>query len=1097
MRRAWGILALAVLAAGSRAEAQYFGQNQVQYDKLDWKILETEHFLVHYYPSERTAVMDAARMAERSYARLSRMLNHQFREKKPLILYASRSDFGQNNVTGDLGETTGGVTEALRHRILLNFTGDYKSFEHVLAHEIVHAFQYDIFARGRAGNGLETLAAVAPPLWFAEGMAEYLSLGPGHVLTQTWVRDAALNGTLPTIDQMTERPDKYFPYRYGEALWEYVGQKWGDEVIGEIMNAVPNVGIERAFARELGISLDELSEEWREAMQAKHLPVVAENDRPRKFSEPLLSQRKTGSFVPVFIAPSFSPDGKHIAYVGYGSLLRGEVFTDLWLADGQTGKRLKRLVKTNENPDAEELRQLYSQSAFSPDGKLLAYTAMRRGKDVLFLVDVKRRSVVRSFSLPLEQVTNPSFSPDGKQLVFTGNVGGLTDLYVVDANGKNFRRLTNDKYGDLQPQWSPDGKSIVFTSDRGAETDFNLLRFADWQITTLDLETRRIEVIPGQGGLNINPNWSPDGRSVAYVSDRTGTPNIFLYDLDKKEHFQLTDVVGGVLAYTEYSPVITWARQADRLAYVYYENGDYNVWSINNPRAMAREPFRPEPAVVATKPGAAAPAGTPAAAPAAQPPVQPPAVAAVPGVRADTGRPPAGTPAQTPAVALPARSDSAGRTLSLYRGASGFRTSAELPQGSAAPTAISVAQLLDSAALALPDTSSFRQYGYSIGFQPEYISRPTIGYAQDNFGRGVYGGTAIVLSDLLGNNRLAFALAINGRVSEAQVYAAYANLGGRIQYNTGFSQAPTFFLAGTAQEEVQPGIIVQTEAVARYIQRTAFLSTLYPRSRYTRFEVGASLNNVSRSIAYYGRGINYVAGFATDYFLDSIVDYSSLYYAAPFAAYVSDNTLFGYTGPISGRRFRFQVEQTMGSLRWIDYQFDWRRYFPLLFNWITLAARVQGSVAVGRDEMEFPKYIGRPDFLRGYDREELSNGQCDLGADRCNADQLMGSRVAFANVELRFPLIRQFTLGLLPIGLPPVDGLVFYDAGMAWRSGQDISWSRPLNYDEGSMRYPLKAWGFGIRLNLFGFALMRWDYAIPLDRGDSKGYWIWTLGQSF
>ena len=113
-------------------------------------------------PEERDAAMDAARMAERAYARLSRLLNHQFREKKPLILFSSRGDFGQNNVTGDLGEGTGGVTEALRHRMLLPFTGDYKSFEHVLAHEMVHAFQYDIFARGRAGDGLQTLAQVDP-----------------------------------------------------------------------------------------------------------------------------------------------------------------------------------------------------------------------------------------------------------------------------------------------------------------------------------------------------------------------------------------------------------------------------------------------------------------------------------------------------------------------------------------------------------------------------------------------------------------------------------------------------------------------------------------------------------------------------------------------------------------------------------------------------------------------------------------------------------------------------------------------------------------------------------------------------------------------
>jgi hypothetical protein len=314
---------LAVALASPAGAQQYFGQNQVQFDRFDWKVIETPHFTIHYYPEEREGIMDAARMAERSYARLSRLLRHEFREKKPLIIYRSRGDFAQNNVTGDLGEGTGGVTEALRHRVLLPFTGDYKSFEHVLAHELVHAFQYDIFARGRAGGGLQTLAQVNPPLWFVEGMAEYLSLGPHHILTQAWVRDAALNGSLPTIEQMTQRPDLFFPYRYGEALWEYIGQRWGDDVIGEIMNAAPNVGIERAFRRELGLSLEELSDEWRESMQVKHLPQVANLDRARKFSEPLLNQRTTGGFSEMFIAPALSPDGKLITFISQGNFLRG------------------------------------------------------------------------------------------------------------------------------------------------------------------------------------------------------------------------------------------------------------------------------------------------------------------------------------------------------------------------------------------------------------------------------------------------------------------------------------------------------------------------------------------------------------------------------------------------------------------------------------------------------------------------------------------------------------------------------------------------------------------------------------------------------
>ena len=110
------ILAIAaVLLCATRLDAQqYFGLNQVQYKHFKWRVLETEHFLVHYYPEEKEGAMAAARMAERAYARLSRVLDHQFREKKPLILFSNRADFGQNNVGGDPGEGTGGFTEPSR-----------------------------------------------------------------------------------------------------------------------------------------------------------------------------------------------------------------------------------------------------------------------------------------------------------------------------------------------------------------------------------------------------------------------------------------------------------------------------------------------------------------------------------------------------------------------------------------------------------------------------------------------------------------------------------------------------------------------------------------------------------------------------------------------------------------------------------------------------------------------------------------------------------------------------------------------------------------------------------------------------------------------
>jgi Tol biopolymer transport system component len=1107
--------ALFVLPAPLAAQA-YFGQNHVQYDNFRWRVLETEHFLIYYYPEERAATLDAGRMAERAYAKLSRILDHQFREKKPIVLFASRSDFGQNNVTGDLGEGIAGVTEALRHRMLLYFTGDYRSFEHVLAHELVHAFQYDIFARGKAGAGLQTLAQYMPPLWFAEGMAEYLSLGPSTPTTNLVLRDAALNGKLPTVKQMTDQPRNYFPYRFGHAFWTYIGKRFGDEVIGQIMHAVPNVGVERAFKRELGVSLEDLGEEWKEAMQTQHLPQVGARERVRSFAQPLLTKKKSGG--EIFLAPALSSDGKYVAFLSNGSFARGEVFIDLWLGDGRTGKRIKRLVKSMTNPDFEELRLLYSQSAFSPDGRYLAFTAQHSGKDVLYVLDVRSRKVWRRFRLPLEGVTGPSFSPDGGRIVISGNTGGVTDLYVVDAETGNLTRLTNDRFGDMQPQWSPDGKRIAFASDRGANADAELLRFPHWQITMLDLEKGSVAVLPNQAGLNINPQWSPDGKAIAYVSDRTGSANLFIYDLEQNEHFQLTDVVGGVTGLTEYSPAISWAHEADRLAFTYFENGTYTMWSVANPRALRKAPYRaPAPTVLAS----ATPANQSdtARAQTDTAPSKPPTVAAVAqavpqeGAQAGAGAQPAAAVTDSgprrngnaATVAADPADSTSPRRRSLYRTGADLRQSADVtsqPGDSPLRAPMSVARLLDSAEMALPDTSKFRDGTYRVKFHPDYVSRPSIGYAPDSYGRNVFGGTTLVMSDMLGNNRLLFSGEVNGRISEARLFAAYANLGRRFQHTSGLSQMPYYFLSddrvvGTGT----PGVEVEHQEITMFVARQIFGVAAYPLNRFTRLEVGGGFNNIGRQRWFLHRTIydrSKADAFGPP---DSVRKDPSLTYVDAQVAFVSDNTLFGYTGPIFGRRYRFQVSPVLGSYQWIEYMADYRRYDPIIFNFLTVATRVYANVSVGRDEKAFPKYIARPDFVRGYDRQSTLYTPCvgaGANASNCSAIQLLGSRVVVANAELRFPVIRQFVLGIIPVALPPIDGVLFYDIGAAWSRGQSLYGSRPANFDVTKQRFPVRSYGTGLRINLFNYLIMRWDYAIALDQpGRKRGFWAWSLWPSF
>lgn len=1056
---------LAVFAAcvaagvGARpAAAQYFGQNNVQYRHLDFAVIQTKHFDVYYYQGERAAALDAARMAERSYARLSRILNHQYRERQPIVLFASHSEFQQNNIT-PIDDATGGVTDALRHRIMLPFTGANTDFEHVLQHEMVHQFQYDVFARGRIGAAIPRLMAVQPPGWFMEGMAEYLSSGPVTPQTAMWLRNAALEGHLPTIEQMTKDP-RVFPYRYGHALMSYIGQRWGDEVIGEILEAVSTSGMEAGFRRALGLSLQQLSEQWRDAVRRRYLPEIADRKEAHEFARLAVNERRSKG--KMHLSPALSPDGRRVAYFSEGN----QYWVDLYVADARTGRVLSRLVKSAFSTSMENLRFITSSGSWSPDGRSFAIAAKHGNRDDLVIFDMQRYAVKRRIRLPLDGATTPAWSPDGTRLVFAGYEGGRSNLYVINTDGSGLTPLTHDSYTALQPVWSPDGKTIAFVTDRGPGTDLADLRFRPLGLALYRLADSTITILGSMSGRNIDPQWAPDGRSLAFVSDRTGTPNVFLYDLGDDQSYQLTNVYTGIAGLSDISPAISWASQADELAFAYYEGPDFtfDIYTVNNPRGLKHAPWH---AKDTTRP----------------------MVAAV------------SAPADTAAAADPLPGNGPGaRSASVYRMGGDFRASASMPgRPSSREQPVSVKALLDSAELALPDTGTFRFHRYSAKLTPDYIAEPSVGYVRDNYGSGVFGGTAISLSDILGNRHLLLAGQVNGRIDEAQILTAYTNLSHRLNWTVGFQQYPIFFYSGSSLTTDTSGTPVATLSLDRYVVRQAFLQTALPFNRFRRIEFGLSATDIGRARQDYVQYLD-----PSGYVYDASVQTTGLghsNYIQPTIALVFDNSVSLYVGPYLGRRSRFEYSPAWGDWRFHQFLADYRRYDHLVGPFI-LATRELFVGRFGRDDNQFPIFLGTPDLLRGYTAGSLRRHEClhDVAGSYtgCAAlDQLVGSRVAVFNAELRFPLVNGLGLGVLPVWFPPIEGALFFDAGMAWRGGSDIVMHRRAGDNPDLVRQPLSSWGGSARINLLGLAILRFDYAKPLSRAGIRPYWTVSLGPTF
>jgi Tol biopolymer transport system component len=574
-------LLLAVLP--STMPGQYFGQNKVQYEPHDFKVLKTPRFDVYYYDQERQGAVDAGRMAERWNTRHSKVLAWQLSPNQPVILYDSPIAFQSTTVLpGFIGEGTGGVTEALRRRVVMPLAGPLAETDHVLGHELVHAFQYDIAARAGPRGGSGAPGLISMPLWFIEGMAEYLSLGAKDPLTAMWMRDAVRREEIPSIDQLNN--PKYFPYRYGQAFWAFVGGRYGDEAIGKIFKVSGTAGVEAAISRVLGISAAELSKQWRAALIDEYEPVLKLTQRAEDTARVLIPAKREGD---LNVGPAVSPDGSRMMLFS-----QRDIFSiDIYLADATTGKFERRITKAAVDPHLNSLGFINSAGSWSADGREFAYPTISNGRAQLAIYDVQAHQTVRRINLPqFGEIQSPTWSPDARQIAFAALVGGLNDLYVIDLKSSQVRRLTKDEFGDFQPAWSPDGTRIAFVTDRFT-SELDDLSFGQYRLGLIDVASGAVQEGPGfRTGKHINPQWSPDSRSLYFISDRDGISNIYRVSLAGRDLYQLTNLQTGVSGITALSPALSVASKADRILFSVFSTGNYGIFAIDEPGPLSGRP---------------------------------------------------------------------------------------------------------------------------------------------------------------------------------------------------------------------------------------------------------------------------------------------------------------------------------------------------------------------------------------------------------------------------------------------------------------------------------------------------------------------------
>ena len=1042
-----GLLFMLVCAAATPSASQNFGKNHVQYKEFKTKYLQSEHFDIYFDEGGLDIAEFTAEVAEQSYKELKDDFRYELGSRITIILYNSHNDFEQTNVqVAPAEESVGGFTEFFKNRVVIPYEGNWEKFRHVIHHELTHAVMLQMVYGSGVQSIITGLARLQLPLWFVEGLAEYESRG-WDTESDMFMRDAALNGYIPEIPYM----GGFLAYKGGQSVLYYISQKYGGEKIGEMLGKIKiNKSLDRGIHSAIGMNLEDLNKRWQKHLKKEYWPDIAGRQEPDEMARKLTDHVKYSNFINN--SPALSPNGDKIAFLSDKS-----DYFDIYLMSAIDGKIISKVVSGQKTGDLEELHWLRPGISWSPDSKYIAFAAKAGGEDALNIVDVKKRKIVRAMKFGMDGVFSPAWSPKNDEIAFVGLKHGVCDIYAVDLQTQAVRKITDDVFSDLEPSYSPDGSRIAFSSDRSRHLDAANLS-ANFKIWRTDYRNSDVYIIDAQGvpnGAKIEqitdtpyfektPVFSPDGKKLAFTSDRSGIYNIYLHDLASRSEYPITNVITGAFH-------ISWTGDGSRMAFTSFYNAGYDVYLLKNPLDIKPDEIKPAKTAFL--------------------------------VQLEQRQ-----KAQNVDLTITAAEAREDRDAGKYRH---YVFGEEFAEGEVKTRAEQIA---------FRDTTQYKQasgaykvHNYKTKFTPDLIYG-NAGYSQFF---GVQGQTQLSLSDVLGNHRIELYTDLFYDIRNSNYQVNYFYLPKRTDYGLGGFHHAWFFYS----DPFYGGYGLMRD---RYYGLNLYASR--PFNTFKRLDGGLSWVNINREfldefITREGEifreptlrirtliaSLSYVTDTALWGWTGPNNGGRSEFNLTVSPKYDKNNGLGFVTFRADIRKYlKFGKEYNLvyrlsgGISEGSEPQ---QFFLGGLDNWLNRRFR-GGRIRIDRPQDVYFSSFETP--LRGTSYYEQS-----------------GNRFALMNAEFRFPLIRYLILGWpLPIGLQNVRGALFTDLGAAWE-GKLGKYERFRAFKGGTGFPPeldtlLMGYGLGSRAHL-GFLLLRFDVAwtSDLEHSSSRPRYYFSLGTEF
>jgi len=1013
-----------------------YGKNKVTYDEFDWKYIQTENYDIYFYQGGEKLAQFAAPVIEEQTKRICNLFNWRLSRRFSFILYNSHNDFQQTNVTlSDLSEGTGGFTELFKNRAVVQFTGDYHEFWHVIRHELLHVVVNDLIYGGSVQNLISGRIRLNIPMWMHEGLAEYISAG-WDTNADMIMRDIAYNGSLPPIHYL----NGYLAYKGGQSVYNYIAEKYGVEKLGEIWQQMKSYkSADKGLKESIGIKQEELTKDWHKWVKKKYWPDVANRENIDDISTQITSEKKWKNYFNS--APALSPNGSQLAI-----LSNKTGYVNVYIIDALDGKIVKKLLKGQRSPETEELKLLTPKLSWSHDAKKLVLASKSGGSDAIIIIDIETgKNEVVKFD-ELEQIFSPQFANTSNTIAMIGLKNENRDVYTYNIDTKKLERITADMYSDYEPSWSPDDKQLYFASQRGFDDieygpeDF-INNFAHHQtdIFNANVKSKEITRITNTKWNEHYPVKANKSNKLYYTADYNGISNFFQYDMDLNETKAITNILTGV-----FQPSLS--KDDSKIYFAGYANYGYDIYSLANPDKKAQNIDIILPTQFALK---------------QHEEWKSPRVDILAGDK------------KLPVLNNKINMMSTGE-YSTFDFSNAFFSFDSVP----------IEEIKEDTTIAeLTDTTTYKDDDGDFVVNT-YKTKFTLDLVDSRAGYstfwGLQGTTVFSFSDVLGNHRFAIGTEMYIDLENSDYYLNYQYLTKKTNYSfTGFHSANFYSSSFYYMWKLRNyGLDFSVNRPLSRYARMEYASTFYAvEQKYIEIYTGEEI---------YENKINVLLPRTAFVFDNSMWGYlnpiDGMRYRVDLTGSPKYNSksLEFLTLNIDFRKY-FKIN--------MDYSFAFR-----LSTGLSEGKNAQRFFMGGETMWLNPKYNRRHDFSNA---EDIYFSKFVTPVRGANYYEKEGTRYFLTNIEFRYPLIKYMMIGFpVPMVLGGIQGITFLDVGSAWHGtdfqpfGHDDT--RGYYFED-----LIGGFGFGSRIYL-GYFVLKVDTAWRFDMDSiSKPKYYFSLGLDF